>query len=1048
MTRPGFIRAGLCGVAGLSVRSILQPPPLRALGAQVPLVPGAYSIDLQDRDAPSTQGQHKPPADRSLAPHQAETLREVAAETAEERLRSPRISWVNGGDVGDLHQYAEDLAAGVTESLNTSSLQQQQKQQDRQHQQNGARNNMQAGPQQDALAIAQNGGLGAHQADDDTDMDGENEVDMDDDMMDKISSSPSIEDGGSTSTLPRVRLRRPGAPQASPTISDARSSSPYLEHPEYLPLHQLGQPAAVASPEPPRRHHHLHGEFGERRPTDQSSPPLSASYDPTSSDDNSSLCLDKDEACILEDTTKEDQDVDKEDVLQYPTRPSQLGGYDHDTKDLAIQDIGQDYDDYGLTVPYESDSDDDDDDGDFSSVADSRFLDSGWGGECLQDTEDIDFEFVYALHTFVATVEGQANATKGDTMVLLDDSNSYWWLVRVVKDSSIGYLPAEHIETPTERLARLNKHRNIDLSATMLTDQDTKSRNPLKSAIKRRKTKTVQFAAPTYVDYVDYSDNEFSSAEEDLGNSYFAQQQQQGQQAKGASQQSTETTEPDDETAKVEPLRPRSQQKDAKAESRRQDSAGEADVVADRGSDESHESRAGDGPKKTSDGTVRDSFFRDDTVETKKITLTPNLLRDDTALRTSSDSRELKQGVSLDKLDKDSLLGKDDKKKKDKKEKEKKPSAIRSFFSRKDKKAKGDEDDDSFGKRSLDADVQEKDVEEEELHQSPDKGSGLQRNPSKLQKQQPRTDPSPTRKANIGSAGNDSAAEPAAYLSGAKVNNVANVPPSSMRVVDPEPRGSPKGSPRDRGVSWDRSPEALKKDEKPGNSKAPAAAASRAPKTDVRPQKTVKAKARVELDDFDSDEDIAPEPERPAPALVSEEARRPQQLRPVPGAYPDSYQSTAPGPAVTTPYQQTVDRLSESPVQVSPVTTVNPPPLIVDSSSQEEDRSSSRSTLSPELIEHEDGDSRGKKDSISTSTSTTESWNDVNLRAFFDSGSDIRDLLVVVYDKTDVAPAGPEHPVAGGLFREQNAKLAEITTQLDNMLGDWLARKQRLRGTV
>ena len=29
---------------------------------------------------------------------------------------------------------------------------------------------------------------------------------------------------------------------------------------------------------------------------------------------------------------------------------------------------------------------------------------------------------------------------------------------------SAGYLPAEHIETPTERLARLNKHRNIDVS--------------------------------------------------------------------------------------------------------------------------------------------------------------------------------------------------------------------------------------------------------------------------------------------------------------------------------------------------------------------------------------------------------------------------------------------------------------------------------------------------------------------------------------------------------------------------------------------------------
>jgi hypothetical protein len=82
----------------------------------------------------------------------------------------------------------------------------------------------------------------------------------------------------------------------------------------------------------------------------------------------------------------------------------------------------------------------DDASNDVSFSDDPRFVDSGWGGECLRETEDIDFEFVYALHTFVATVEGQANATKGDTMVLLDDSNSYWWLVRVVKDSSIGGL--------------------------------------------------------------------------------------------------------------------------------------------------------------------------------------------------------------------------------------------------------------------------------------------------------------------------------------------------------------------------------------------------------------------------------------------------------------------------------------------------------------------------------------------------------------------------------------------------------------------------------
>ena len=88
---------------------------------------------------------------------------------------------------------------------------------------------------------------------------------------------------------------------------------------------------------------------------------------------------------------------------------------------------------------WDEDMDNEDDaSNDISFSDDPRFVDSGWGGECLRETEDIDFEFVYALHTFVATVEGQANATKGDTMVLLDDSNSYWWLVRVVKDSSIG----------------------------------------------------------------------------------------------------------------------------------------------------------------------------------------------------------------------------------------------------------------------------------------------------------------------------------------------------------------------------------------------------------------------------------------------------------------------------------------------------------------------------------------------------------------------------------------------------------------------------------
>lgn len=98
--------------------------------------------------------------------------------------------------------------------------------------------------------------------------------------------------------------------------------------------------------------------------------------------------------------------------------------------------------------------DDDDDDDELSS-------------QMSIPDDNIDYSLVYALHTFLATVEGQASVVRGDSLVLLDDSNAYWWLIRVLKTQELGYIPAENIETPDERLARLNKHRNIDVSAVL-----------------------------------------------------------------------------------------------------------------------------------------------------------------------------------------------------------------------------------------------------------------------------------------------------------------------------------------------------------------------------------------------------------------------------------------------------------------------------------------------------------------------------------------------------------------------------------------------------
>lgn len=225
-------------------------------------------------------------------------------------------------------------------------------------------------------------------------------------------------------------------------------------------------------------------------------------------------------------------------------------------------------------------------------------------------------------------------------MVLLDDSNSYWWLVRVVKDGSIGYLPAEHIETPTERLARLNKHRNVDLSATMLGDNNEKSKNPLKKAMRRRNAKTVNFGPPTYIDAsdVDYS------TDEDSEHGDFFNDDEDGEE---------EDVQEQAEDIVVEPLRPKSQ-KEGSTEHADGNGSEKQDLQrssSDRrpSSEEffeaegkhtqfncsrvvfgTHFYEAEPTVSRSRNGTVRntDSFFKDDTAEPKKISLTPNLLRD------------------------------------------------------------------------------------------------------------------------------------------------------------------------------------------------------------------------------------------------------------------------------------------------------------------------------------------------------------------------------------------------------------------------------------
>jgi hypothetical protein len=361
------------------------------------------------------------------------------------------VSWTNGSDnVGDLQQYAEDLVSGVTNSLTNGSVTNDSL---------GGSNAAKRMQQQDALAVAQNGGLT-----DDSDLDNDTDDGMDDDMMDKISSSPSIEDGGySPECNPRPRW--PQRVDSLPSLASSGSTSSITtSEARPSPLSHLSPQKIAPQPKPQQTanvsaatgHRHLHGGYSED--SVESRGDAAANDSPKGSDSHErpqAVGGVSPVTTIERPRSRKGTEVNalKKDRGNYPRKDEAVCG-------LEDERAGT------LTVPYDP-SVEDDDDSAISFPDDPRYLGSGWGYDCLQlILEDIDFEFVYALHTFVATVEGQANATKGDTMVLLDDSNSYWWLVRVVKDSSIGtahghWHLSRHMLTAF-RISTCRTYRNTD----------------------------------------------------------------------------------------------------------------------------------------------------------------------------------------------------------------------------------------------------------------------------------------------------------------------------------------------------------------------------------------------------------------------------------------------------------------------------------------------------------------------------------------------------------------------------------------------------------
>lgn len=417
MTRPNIIRAGetreTLGVGRLRTNLLWRWRVVDKMRALL-ISAMADTIDLQNHSAPSAKDHTRQPArpgalgEGPPAPHQADALKHVEQELSEQHGRSPRASQdLSGKELQLLHEDGDGY--GSTDGIGQDSN-------------NLLRN---AGTN----GVEEEGG------------EGDGDEGMDDDLMDKISSSPSIGDDGGY----HLPLSRPSpaenAPSPKPPLDDF-SSSPFSETPTHFPLSFPRN----EQDQTPSKDHHQKGGYTKDRGTLLAMDGLDAeSRDGPSfriSEERDSRFQEEFED--MEDSYEADFDSNDFRHLLLPADDPLLDN-SFDDAPLSPSSTASNAS-TGSTSPEsitswdgkKLDSNDDDDTGYISFLDDPRFIDSGWGGECLREIEDIDFEFVYALHTFVATVEGQANATKGDTMVLLDDSNSYWWLVRVVKDTSIG----------------------------------------------------------------------------------------------------------------------------------------------------------------------------------------------------------------------------------------------------------------------------------------------------------------------------------------------------------------------------------------------------------------------------------------------------------------------------------------------------------------------------------------------------------------------------------------------------------------------------------
>ncbi|KAK3076310.1 hypothetical protein LTS18_013355, partial [Coniosporium uncinatum] len=462
---------------------------------------------------------------------------------------------------------------------------------------------------------------------------------------------------------------------------------------------------------------------------------------------------------------------------------------------------------------------------------------------------------------------------------------------------------------------------------------------------------------------------------------------------------------------------------------------------------------------RTRNGTVRntDSFFKDDTVETRKITLTPNLLRDDSNSSTtrSADTRE--GGGSMDGLEKQLAAGD---KYPEKKKKDKKPGMLSGLFKRKDKKS--DEKQNDLSRAPSDEPLQSPTERVfSPTNVGPDAPSRTS-SKGKLQKQQQSSrSTSPEKVHRDDSPQQNIAPTPQQMVNGAVKPQIG----PAVRPIEPQ-----------AAAETDKQP-SLRIKPPENNSKLTDFTNKLRSPDEPKRQKVKKAKQRVELDDFDSPADEAEERAENPFADRDEEEMQSQDNEIKPRSRVESLikedDSSQPPPLVgDTSSQETRDSPISpdaspilqtamlerpagglappqlSPDQYNPNSPTAPAPLQLrkpepetllpqESAPRHQYRNPPTPAAPPPpppKSESPTSPGAGFESKASTPTST---WSDANLSRFYDT-PEIRDMVVIVHNTSDLERLGPDHPAVMGIMQEERGRLDAMNKQLDDLMSGWM----------